>query len=92
MTPTTGLNDNLDFMGRILHIQTEDVGYSGRCITTQVFCNGRLLLSTKSDYPAILSAHSGRANIAKLMREQHFTVIQDLEKRKLRIQQPNLVS
>lgn len=81
-TPTMGLNDNLEFMGRQLHIQTEDLGYTGRCITTQVFCDGRVLLSTRSEYPSSVQDQSGRGRVAELMRKQHFEVIRDLESRK----------
>jgi flagellar biosynthesis protein FlhG len=88
-TPTIGLNDNLDFMGRQLHIQTEDMGYAGRFITTQVFCNGKVILSTKSEYPANLRSPDGPAHVADLMRNQHFGVIQDLEAKKTRILQPS---
>jgi flagellar biosynthesis protein FlhG len=84
-TPTMGLNDNLDFMGRQFHIQTEDLGYTGRSITTQVFCNGRVLLSTKSEYPESLHNPNSKNQIAELMRRQHFNVIRELEKKKSEI-------
>jgi len=84
-TPTMGLNDNLDFMGRQFHIQTEDLGYAGRCITTQVFCNGKVVLSTKSEYPATLHHLPDRNNISELMRKQHFNVIQELESKRLHL-------
>jgi flagellar biosynthesis protein FlhG len=84
-TPTIGLNDNLDFMGKQIHIQTEDMGFSGRSISTQVFCEGRVILSTKSEYPASLKSRNNPAEIAELMRKQHFNVIRELESKKVRI-------
>ncbi len=86
-TPIMGLNDNLDFMGRQFHIQTEDLGYAGRCISTQVFSNGKVILSTKSEYPATLHNIAERNNISELMRKQHFNVIQELESKKRRLLQ-----
>lgn len=81
-TPTMGLNDNLEFNGKQLHIQTENLGFTGRCITTQVFCNGRVLLSTKSEYPSPLQISGDPARIGELMRKQHFEVIRELEDQK----------
>ncbi len=81
-----GLNDNLAVMGKDLHIQTEDLGDAGGCITTQVFFEGRVILSTKSEYPPELrdSEHSSR--VIELMRAQHFNVIREIESRKLKLQ------
>jgi flagellar biosynthesis protein FlhG len=86
-TPTMGLNDNLEFKGKQLHIQTENLGFTGRCITTQVFCNGQVLLSTKSEYPSPLQASTDPAQIGELMRKQHFEVIRELEDQKLKVMQ-----
>lgn len=83
-TPTMGLNDNFEFKGKQLHIQTENLGFTGRCITTQVFCNGRVLLSTKSEYPAPLQTSTDPSQIGELMRKQHFEVIRELEDEKLK--------
>lgn len=87
-TPTMGLNDQLEFMGRQLHVQTEDLGYTGRCITTQVFCDGKVILSSKSEYPSSVQGESDRNLITDLMHRQHFNVIRDLESRKARILAP----
>jgi flagellar biosynthesis protein FlhG len=87
-TPIMGLNDNLEFMGKELHIQTEDLGYTGRCITTQVFCEGRVILSTKTEYPSSVRDAKDRSQVADLMHTQHFNVIRELENRKVRILRP----
>lgn len=84
-TPIMGLNDNLDFMGRQFHIQTEDLGYTGRSITTQVFCEGRVVLSAKSEYPDGLRHRHNRNDVAELMRKQHFNVMRELEIKKAQI-------
>jgi flagellar biosynthesis protein FlhG len=84
-TPTMGLNDNVDFMGKQFHIQTEDLGYTGRSITTQVFCDGKVVLSAKSEYPVNLESQASRGEITDLMRRQHFNVIRELESKKVHI-------
>jgi flagellar biosynthesis protein FlhG len=75
-TPVTGFNDNLVLMGRNLHIQTEDLRAAGNGITTQVFCDGRVILSTKSD-----CGHDP-VETMETMRTQHFNVILQIENRK----------
>jgi flagellar biosynthesis protein FlhG len=80
--PVTGLNDNMAFMGRNLHIQTEDMGVTGHCITTQVFCEGRVILSTKSDYASTMRNPHHNGDLVELMRTQHFNVIREIESRK----------
>ncbi len=81
-TPTMGLTDKLDFLGRQFHIQTEDLGFTGRCITTQVFCEGKVIFSTKSEYPSSVNGRSDRNLITEMMRQQHFNVIRELESKK----------
>ncbi len=90
MTPIMGLNDNLEFMGSVFHIQTEDLGFTGRFITTQVFCNGQVVLSTKSGYPETISGPDDRAKISALMRKQHFDILRELECKKSRVLQTAL--
>jgi hypothetical protein len=87
-TPIMGLNDELKILDKQIHIQTEDLGFTGRCITTQVFCRGRVILSTKLAYPATISDGKGRGQIMELMRKQHFNVIRELESKKSRILRP----
>ncbi len=81
-----GLNDNLDFLGRELHVQTEDLGHTGRCIVTQVFCNGRVLFSTRADYPQNAHDADGRVQIGEQMRSQHLSVIREIEGTVARLQ------
>jgi flagellar biosynthesis protein FlhG len=80
--PAMGLNDNLAFMGRAIHIQTEDLGAAGNCILTQVFCNGRVLLSTRAEYPGKIRAEQRQDQLCELMRAQHFNVMRQIESRK----------
>ncbi len=83
--PAMGLNDKLDFMGRQLHIQTENTGSNAACIVTQVFCNGRVFFTAKSEYPAELGKAQDIKLIQDLMRAQHFTVIEKIRSKKAKI-------
>jgi len=82
----SGLNDNLVIMGRDLHIQTEDLGNAEHCITTQVFCDGRVVLSTRSAYPQMLQNSHDTSRLVEFMRAQHFRVIREIESRKMKLQ------
>jgi flagellar biosynthesis protein FlhG len=82
VTPVMGLNDSLQFLGKELHIQTEDLGFTGRCIATQVFFKGRVIHSRKSEYPSSARGDDDRTVVVDLMRRQHFEVIRELESRK----------
>jgi hypothetical protein len=81
-----GLNDNLDFLGTRLHIQTENAKHPIQCIVTQVFSKGRIVFSKKSEYPAGLCATKNPDKIQELMRMQHFQVIQDISDKQKCIQ------
>jgi len=81
-----GLNDNLDFFGTQLHIQTENMAHPMPRIVTQVFSKGRVVFSKKTEYPANILDTGNPANIHELMRTQHFQVIQDISDKQKRIQ------
>jgi flagellar biosynthesis protein FlhG len=81
-TPVMGFNDSLEYMGRELHIQTEDLGYTGRSITTQVFYGGRVIYSARTEYPATAQDPCDRSLVIELMRKQHFNVMREIESKK----------
>jgi len=77
-----GLNDNLDFMGRQLHVQTENLKSPAMCILTQVFSNGRVVFSTKSEYPPDVLESQDSSRIEGLMRDQHYRVMNKIREQK----------
>jgi hypothetical protein len=84
-SPITGLNDNLQFMGRQLHVQTEHLEFPTAHIVTQVFCNGRVLLSKKSEYPSDVRECRDVSKIQQLMHAQHSQVIREIADKQARI-------
>jgi len=84
-SPVQGMNDNIEFLGRQLHIQTEDTGLPRKCITTQVFLNGRVVHSTRQQYGAPGSSMPDREQISELMRSQHLSVMREIEGQKMRV-------
>jgi hypothetical protein len=74
-----GLNHNLEFMGRQLHVQTENTGFPVTRIVTQVFCKGRVVFSKKSECPPDLHESRDPRKIHERMRTQHFQVIREIQ-------------
>jgi len=79
-----GLNDNLEFMGKQLHVQTERIGFPAPHIVTQVFSNGRVVFSKKSEIPREEESQESR-RIPDLMRNQHFQTIREIAAKQKRI-------
>ena len=80
-----GLNDNLEFLGRQLHIQTERIGLPVPRIVTQVFSDGRVVLSKKSEIPPLGREAREGPDIMELMRNQHFETLREIESKQKRI-------
>jgi hypothetical protein len=83
--PVVGLNDNLVFMGRELHVQTEHAGFPTARIVTQVFCSGRVLLSKKTECPAGIRESQDFNKLQKLMSTQHYQVLEEIVAKQARI-------
>jgi hypothetical protein len=73
-----GLNDNLKFMGKQLHVQTENAGFPSPHIVTQVFCGGKVILSKRFDYPAGVREAGDVDKMRELMHTQHLQIIRDI--------------
>jgi hypothetical protein len=84
--PLPGLNDNLDFMGKQLHVQTESMEFPIACIVTQVFCKGKVILSRKTDCPPGVRRNGDASYMRELMHAQHYRIMQDIENKQSRIQ------
>jgi|WetSurMetagenome_2_1015567.scaffolds.fasta_scaffold495701_2 hypothetical protein len=78
--PATGLNNNIEFMGKRLHIQTENISLPKLSIVTQVFSNGRIIYSKKTECSQALN------EIQDQMHKQHFEVIQGIADKQARLQ------
>jgi hypothetical protein len=79
-----GLNDNFEFMGKQLHVQTERIGLPVPRIVTQVFSNGRVVFSKKLDIPQDPDSQEF-TKIQELMRAQHFQTIREMADKQKRI-------
>ncbi|MBN1571519.1 MAG: hypothetical protein JXA73_27025 [Acidobacteria bacterium] len=83
--PVVGLNDNLDFLGKQLHIQTEFIELPAARISTQVFCRGRVLLSKKTECPPGVRESHDFQKLQQIMNAQHHQVIQEITDKQARV-------
>jgi hypothetical protein len=83
--PVVGLNDNLDFLGRQLHVQTEFIELPVARINTLVFCNGRVLLSKKSECPPGIRESHDIQKLQQIMNTQHHQVIREIAAKQVRV-------
>jgi hypothetical protein len=74
-----GLNENVEFMGKQLHIQTEILRATEGSVITQIFSNGRVIFSKKT------TCSYDSSDIQNLMNSQHAQVIRSLAEKKRRI-------
>ncbi|MEJ2108325.1 MAG: hypothetical protein P8Z37_00130 [Acidobacteriota bacterium] len=80
ISPTMSLNDNLNFLGKELHIQTENVHSGSLCIRTHVFTGGKIIHTTKSTFSSDIPDLSDFDKIRNLMHTQHQKVIDKIVK------------
>ncbi len=79
--PVVGFNHNLNYKGRIFHVQTEDSGPQHGHVITHIFMGGNILASTKSSYAELLPLIDPGdifGTVRKLMEEQHKTMMKGL--------------
>jgi hypothetical protein len=80
-TPVVGFNHNLNYKGRVFHVQTEDSGVQHGHIITHIFMGGNILRSTKSSYSdQIRDLDPGEifGAVRKLMEDQHKAMMKSL--------------
>ena len=85
-SPAMGLNNNLNFLGKELHVQTEIVQSDAPCIRTQVFFHGRVVHTAKSEYSNELKNSLNLTKIRDLMLKQHMNVMEKINKQQLKYQ------
>ena len=83
--PVPGLNENLNFMGKQLHIQTENAEFPSAHIVTQVFSGGRVILSKKSTHPQAIRSCGDTRKIQELMQSQHQQIIKEIRDKQVRL-------
>ena len=73
-----GYNHNINYKGRVYHIQTEDSGINNPHIITHVFVGGNIVSSRKTSYADIVAVENVSEMIVELMQNQHKGMLKDL--------------
>ena len=76
-----GFNNDVDYLGMTLHIQTEDHGMAARKITSQLFFSGAILESRTLSYAASVEAIEELEEQQELIRKQMRTMHKAFYKR-----------
>jgi hypothetical protein len=70
--PLLGYNNNVRYLGRTFHIQTEDSGIKYARIMTHLFIDGgRIVKSTRTEYVAALGQPDMAETVRRMMKDQH---------------------
>ena len=79
----TGINSDIDYNGKLYHVQTEDGGINNPIILTRIFCSGVLVTTRKTSYVYLLDMDGFKEVVENLMREQHNEMIQEIQNGKM---------
>ncbi len=74
----TGFNHNINYKGKVYHVQTEDSGVSNAHIITHLFMGGNIVASKRTSYSDIVSAEHLPEIVRELMEEQHKEMLRNL--------------
>jgi hypothetical protein len=70
-----GYNTRVDFQGESYIVQTQDKGPGAQYIESLIYKAGRLLNSKRAFYTAFLGLPDAADRIARMMEEQHKTIL-----------------
>ena len=75
----TGFNTDVDFEGRIFHVQTEDKGLENPVVESLVYTGGEIITSRRSSYADLLRTHEySDDELARRMEAQHQAIIREI--------------
>lgn len=70
--PLLGYNNNVRYLGRTFHIQTEDSGTKYARIMTHLFVDGgRIVKSTRTEYGSVIGQPGMTETVRRMMKDQH---------------------
>ena len=83
----TGFNTDVEYEGRVYHVQTEDKGIDNPIIETLVYRGGEILAAVRTSY-ADLKPKFAEAAIASRIETQHNQVLLDVRGGKFEVRKP----
>jgi len=73
-----GYNTRFDYKGSKFHVQTQDKGLSAHYVESLIYREGELLTTKRTFYTSYLNSPNLRKMIAKMMEDQHKSIIQEI--------------
>lgn len=73
-----GFNSELEYVGQLFHVQTEDGGLNRPRVITHLFLRGTVVSVTRSDYADDLEKSDLTRRIRELMEGQHQAMLDGL--------------
>jgi hypothetical protein len=75
----TGFNTDVDYEGRVFHVQTEDKGNANPVVESLVYTAGEIISSHRSSYGDLLKSPAyTEAEVARRMESQHQAIIREI--------------
>jgi hypothetical protein len=75
----TGFNTDVDYLGRVFHVQTEDKGLDNPVVESLVYCGGEIIESRKNSYADLAESGScSEEQIQIRMEAQHRGLIREI--------------
>lgn len=75
----TGFNTDVEYLGTVYHVQTEDKGRGNPLVESLVYTSGEILYSRRTPYHDLLAENITNDAIATLMERQHRTIVQAVQ-------------
>lgn len=75
----TGFNTDVQYEGRVFHVQTEDKGRENPVVESLVYTGGEIVTSRKTSYADVMSTPEfNEAELQRRMESQHQAVIREI--------------
>jgi hypothetical protein len=75
----TGFNTDVDYQGRVFHVQTEDRGQANPLIESLIYCGGEILASRQNSYAELAASEAySEDEVLHLMELQHQALIREI--------------
>jgi len=75
----TGFNTDIQFNGKVYHVQTEDRGRDNPLLETLVYLKGQILDAQRTSYAELLPAGIDERHLAAMLEAQHKRVIRSIK-------------
>ncbi len=75
----TGHNTDVRYGDVVLHVQTEDKGYSNPFIESLIYFGGQVVVANRANYADLLQSGKGDDEIMAFMDHQHRTMIKSIQ-------------